>query len=619
MMRLTAYRREEVKRIIGKAFSIPKRVFESLIDDFNAFLTTDDRTFLYKVHYILYQKKNVDMTQKILRSIVETFVFLYEDSKNKEEREQVKKQFDLLFDTLFIQRCFYSKKIEERAKTAQKILLHTTERLSDTIETQELMIANISHEMRTSLNAIYGYLKIIEEKDILVGEDRQFLQKANHATQALKSLVSDILNVTKLNSGQLEIQKEYFWIDEMLMQCIDNIALELKKKKDIELISEIDFLPMQVYGDKAHIMEILVNLLSNAVKYTDRGTIKIEATYTKMKEGYRAKFSVEDTGIGMTPEQVETAFSPYSRFKTERQGLGLGLHISNELAKKLNGELKVESTFGKGTRFEFHIDFPITQSTKINVKGKHLCFFIHEHMSVDIKKRLNFLKKNGAKVHTFHKETEFINFLLTLGKCVPDMIFVTTEFEGYAKFDALIYYLRTLPIYKKTLFVAENINQHLSLNFFDEVYEHFAPISIYEQLVTKVHHEHKNHKDNVSLLVIDDTEMNLDIFKLFVSKRFPNITIDLAGGGYEGIGMFKIKKYDLVFLDLKMPGLNGFDVLTKLKKLGDLPPVYAFSADIYKSNLEKIEEYGFVGMVEKPLQPDKLFKIIEGVIDAKDY
>ncbi|GEM_PF-4048719 len=83
--------------------------------------------------------------------------------------------------------------------------------------------------------------------------------------------------------------------------------------------------------------------------------------------------------------------------------------------------------------------------------------------------------------------------------------------------------------------------------------------------------------------------------------------------------MFKIKKYDLVFLDLKMPGLNGFDVLTKLKKLGELPPVYAFSADIYKSNLEKIEEYGFAGMVEKPLQPEKFFKIIEGVIDEKDY
>jgi len=617
-MQLTAYRREHVRKIIGNGFEIPSRVFETLLDEFNAFLEEDDRTFLYNVHYILYQKKDIQVTQKVLRSIVETFIFLYEDVSDEKDREIVKKQFDLLFDTLFIQRCFYSKKIEERAKTAQKILLHTTERLSETIATQELMIANISHEMRTSLNAIYGYLRIIDEKNTLSGEERQFLQKANHATLALKSLVSDILNVTKLNSGQLEIQNEYFWIDDMLMQCIDNIALDLKKKKKITLLTEIPFLPIKVYGDKAHIMEILVNLLSNAVKYTEKGTIKLEVQYKQLKEGYRVNFSVEDTGIGMTPDQIRTVFSPYSRFKTEKQGLGLGLHIANELTKKLNGKLQVESRFGKGSRFEFQISFHKTKTSSVEVNGRHFCFFIDESNYIDNRSRLEFLKKNGAEIHVFHKETEFINFLLTLGKCIPDMVFVTTGAEGYAKFDALIYYLRTLPVYKKTIFIAEHIRQHLALNFFDAVYEHAAPVNVYDKLLNTVKHEYKNEEENVSLLVIDDTETNLDIFKLFVSKRFPNITIDLAGGGYEGIGMFKIKEYDIVFLDLKMPGLNGFEVLKKLEKLGSLPPIYAFSADIYKSNFEKVEEYGFTGLLEKPLQPEKLFKIIQKVIDAKD-
>jgi len=617
-MQLNTYRRTQVRQIIGKGFKIPQRVFDTLLDEFNAFLVEDDRTFLYNVHYILYQKKNMEMTRKTLQSIVDTFVFLYEDASKEEERQKVKKQFDLLFDMLFIQRCFYSKKIEERAKTAQKILLHTTERLSETIETQELMIANISHEMRTSLNAIYGYLRIIDENNTLSGEEHQFLQKANSATLALKSLVNDILNVTKLNSGQLEIQKEYFWIDEMLMQCIDHIALEMKKKKKITLLTDIPFLPVQVYGDKAHIMEILVNLLSNAVKYTDEGTIRLEVIFKKQGKGYDVGFSVEDTGIGMTPEQIKTVFSPYSRFRTERQGLGLGLHIANELAKKLAGKLCVESTFGKGSRFELDIAFNEIKSSIVQVKDKHFCFFIDKLIHLSYRSRLEFLEKNGAKVYVFEKETEFINFLLTSGKTIPDMVFVTTGEEGYAKFDALIYYLRTLPIYKKTVFIAENIQQHLSLNFFDEVYEYYAPVTVYNKLLTVVNDENKNEEQNISLLVIDDTEMNLEIFKLFALKRFPNIRIDLAGGGYEGIGMFKIKKYDLVFLDLKMPGLNGFDVLMKLKKLDDIPPVYAFSADIYKSNIEKIEEYGFAGMIEKPLQPEKLFKIIEEVINAKN-
>jgi len=593
-MQLNSYQKEQVRAIIDKGFQISERVLESLLNDFNAFLVEDDRTFLYNVHYILYRKKDVEITRKTLQAILEIFVFLYEDTSDEANRKTIKKQFNLLFEVLFIQRCYYSKKIEERAETAQKILLHTTERLSETIETQELMIANISHEMRTSLNAIYGYLRIIDENNTLSGEERQFLQKANHATLALKSLVSDILNVTKLNSGQLEIQKEYFWIDEMLMQCVDNIALELKKKNRVTLLTEIPFLPVQVYGDKAHIMEILVNLLSNAVKYTDEGSIQLEASYEKKSDQkYNICFSVEDTGIGMTEKQVETAFSAYSRFRTERQGLGLGLHIANELAKKLNGKLEVESVFEKGSCFKFTINFNETKASSIEVEGKHFCFFVDESISTNNRSRFEFLKKNGATVYVFEKETEFINFLLTIEQSIPNMIFVTTEKEGYAKFDALIYYLRTLPAYKKTVFVAENIQSHFSLNFFDEVYEHFAPVTVYDKLMMSgSKYDYKNEEENISLLVIDDTESNLEIFKLFVLKRFPNITIDLAGGGYEGIGMFKIKTYDIVFLDLKMPGLNGFDVLMKLKNLSDLPPVYAFSADIYKSNLEKIEEYG---------------------------
>jgi two-component system sensor histidine kinase BarA len=617
-MQLTSYRREYIKEIVSSKFvTIPQRVLETLMDEFNDFLEKDKRDFLYNIHYLLYRKKDIQLTQIVLHAIVKTFIFLYEDVSDKKDRETIKRQFDLLFDTLFIQRCFYARKVEERAKIAQKILLHTTERLSKTIETQELMIANISHEMRTSLNAIYGYLHIIEERNTLSGEEYQFLQKANHSTLALKSLVSDILNVTKLNSGQLEIQNEYFWIDDMLMQCIDNIALELKKKKKVTLVKKIPFFPYQVYGDKAHIMEILINLLSNAVKYTERGTIRLEVHYKQLKQGYHIIFSVIDSGIGMTADQVKTAFVPYNRFKTEKQGLGLGLHIARELAKKLNGTLKVESTYGKGSHFEFQMTFHQTRQFPINIAGKHFCFFIDQSKYIDTKSRLEFLAEKGANIHVFHQETEFINFLLTENDNIPEMIFVVAGAEGYTKFDALIYYLRTLPSYKKTIFIAENVSHHVSLKFFDEKYEHAAPISVYNKLLKTVKNKYKNKSKNISLLVIDDTETNLDIFKLFVSQRFPNITIDLAGGGYEGIGMFKIKEYDLVFLDLKMPGLNGFDVLKKLEKLGSLPPIYAFSADIYRSNFEKIEEYGFTGLVEKPLQPEKLFEIIQKAIDEK--
>jgi CheY-like chemotaxis protein len=186
--------------------------------------------------------------------------------------------------------------------------------------------------------------------------------------------------------------------------------------------------------------------------------------------------------------------------------------------------------------------------------------------------------------------------------------------DGYSKFDALIYYLKTLSNFKKTIFIAENFRQKISLNYFDEIYEYFSPIDVYAIDKTKEGKKTES-KVNISILAIDDTETNLDILRLFIAKKYPNVTLDMATGGYEGIGMFKIKHYDLIMLDLKMPGLNGFEVLEKLKALGmPMPPVYAFSADIYKSNIEKVEESGFAGMIEKPLQPQKIYKIIERIM-----
>jgi len=602
-----------------KRFGLSDKRSKELVSDFQNLLENGDLKFVYDLNYAIFHRKNHRFTKNILNSIVETYVYLYGDATTEEDKETIRINFEKLFDMIFIERCQYSKRLEEKSHRTQKILQHTTKRLNETLETQELMIANISHEMRTSLNAINGYLTIINDRDTLQGEDKQYLQKATHATKTLQALVSDILSVTKINSGQLEIQKENFWLDRMLLKCIDNIALMLKHKPKVKLYTDIEFTPCMVYGDQTHIMEIIINILSNAVKYTDSGYIKLKMCTDRLSQDeIMVNFIISDSGIGMTKEQVSNIFSPYSRFKTERQGLGLGMHIAHQLAKKLDGSLSVFSEYKKGSIFTFSVKMAISKKGKVNVKGRKICFFCEDEQYSSFKKRVEFLRQEGACVELFHKENEFVNYLLTLDKNVPDFISISSSVDGYAKYDALIYYLKSLAIFQHTVFIAENIRRSLSLNYFDEVYEHFSPITLY------IRSEHKNkHKGekrfDISILAVDDTETNLDILKLFISKQFPNITLDLASGGYEAIGMFKIKKYDMVMLDLKMPGLNGFEVFEKLKKIGPLPPVYAFSADIYKSNIDKVEEVGFAGLIEKPLQPQKLYNVIERIANETDY
>ena len=618
-MRLKDYQKDRLVQIIQMRFKLNATKAKVVVDGFEGLLQNGDTQFIYDLNYIIFHRRNHKFTKKILNTIVETYAYLFDDTKDVEDKNKIKEIFEKLFDILFIERCKYSKQLEEKSKITQKILQHTTKRLNETLETQELMIANISHEMRTSLNAINGYLAIVNDKNVLQGEDKQYLNKATHATRTLKELVSDILSVTKLNSGQLEIQKSNFWLDKMLIKCIDNIALMLQKKSKIELRTDIEFVPYRVCGDQNHIMEILINILSNAVKYTDSGNIDLKMRANQINDNeVKVTFEISDTGIGMTPEQLKSIFSPYSRFKTERQGLGLGMHIAHQLAKKLNGSLNVKSKYKEGSTFTFTINVKISDDKTIDLQDRKICFYNKGHLNQTQKQRIEFLKSQGANVHVFDDEKIFINHLLTVQESGPDYISIVSTVDGYSKFDALIYYLKTLQNFEKTIFIAENFRQHISLNYFDEINEYFSPIDVYalnkSQDVKKF-----ESKVNISILAIDDTETNLDILSLFISKKYPNITLDMASGGYEGIGMFKIKHYDMVMLDLKMPGLDGFEVFKKLKDLGlPLPPVYAFSADIYKSNIEKVEEYGFAGMIEKPLQPQKLYTIIERIMNEAD-
>jgi len=580
-------------------------------------LNGTDKVLLYELQYNIFKTKNDIYTRKLIKFFLEGSIYLYECTTNEKDKRTLLEHVKNFFDFIFIQKCVYSREVEAQSQVSHHILKSVSERLNSVLQTQERMIASLSHEMRTSLNTIQGYLNIIEESGAVKGEQKFQLKKAIHGAESLRSLVKDILNVTKINSGQLEIEKSFFAVDEMLLQCIDHVSIQIKKKEHIRFEYKTMFTPFLVYGDQMHIMEIIINFLTNAFKYTKEGFVKLKMEFSQEPEGINMVFSVTDSGVGMTSEQLQDIFNPYSRYQKNQQGLGLGLHITKQLAVKLGGKLDVESEVGKGTTFSFSYLFRKTKPLSIDVKDKKIYFYIDRKMqdSFYIQEKIRFLKQHGANVKVLKREGTLINFLLSTHKNVPDILSVHAEAESYSKIDALIYYLRSAKLFNKTLFIAESMHQDLSLKYFDELYEYCAPMSIYEKLQDNLHNEKKKiNQRELSILVIDDTQTNLDIFRLFIQRDYPHANVDLAGGGYEGIGMCKAKVYDIIFLDLKMPGLDGFQVIRKLKELDqNLPPVYAFTADVYKSTYERVKEVGFSGMLEKPLDPTQLKKILEGV------
>jgi len=623
MKELLHHDRETIVRRLCKRFDLEQSAAEGVVAKLQQAIFEGDESIFFDLKYLVHFRNDPDFSEAIVHCATETFSLLSAQEAYRPYHRQLIDFYFRFYKTIFIDRCRYAKKIEKRSDTVQRILKHMSEEMNQILDTQQLMIANISHEMRTALNAIVGYLSMIEDKHTLSGEEEGFLTKALHASSTLQALVSDILDITKINSDQLEINEETFWMDDMLAKCIDGISLELGKKHQIDFITDLDLFPFKVHGDRQHIMEILTNLLSNAIKYTDKGYICLRLTRKRIANGkIEARFQVEDTGIGMTEEQIRQIFDPFSRFKTDRKGIGLGLHITSKLAQKLGGKLKARSTFGVGSTFEFTLMLG-EDPQAVDLSGKRLCFFCSrsDTLSAERKKK-ELLNSLGASVASYDTEEEFINYLLTAETDIPDLISVAADREGYAKFDALINYLKTLPRFKRTYFIAEMTEGVVSLRYFDKIYDYFVPLVPLIQSLENLHRDSEkevSEAHNFQILVVDDIETNLEIFNMFVSQRYPDATIDLAGGGHEAIGMYKAKVYDIVFLDLKMPGLDGYEVLKRFESIRPLPTVYALTADVYKSTYEKVMEAGFSGLLEKPLQVDVLFETIDKEIHAKNY
>jgi len=618
-MQLSLKIQEQLIEKIRLKFDIDQNKAKSTVKDLKDILNKENQNFFYVLQYTLHFSHKPDFIKDLLSISIEIFSFLLlEYPQNQKELEEIYYRF---IHMIFLQRCFYARKLEQRSKSVQNILGHVSDKLESSLKTQELMIANISHEMRTSLNAVSGYLSLIDKEKLSYEKDKNFLKKACTSTEMLKTLVADILDVSKMNSGQLEMKEEPFYLDEIILKCIDNIALGLKDKT-IKFIKDIDIVPQKLLGDHYHINEILTNLLSNAIKYTELGTVSLNVELKEEnKNSATISFCVEDTGKGISPKELETLFDPYSRFIPEKEGIGLGLHISSRLVERLGGELKVKSTISKGSVFYFVLIIKkFKEENKIDFTNKVLYFFNNQDKKSKLEEKYELFRQWGASVQYCNNEQAFTSHLLDLREKIPDVISINANSEEYIRYDALINYLKSTKRFSKTLFIAEEIGENLSLKYFDKINEYFTPLSTYcdffNSLKYSKNNQAKKDKINISILAVDDMETNLEVLKLFIAKRFPKAKIDLALGGYEAIGMYKTNSYDIIFLDLKMPGQSGYKVFKKLKKIKNktLPPVYALTADVYKSTYEDVMEVGFTGLLEKPLQLDILFKCIEKVI-----
>lgn len=267
-------------------------------------------------------------------------------------------------------------KINELQKTNKKLKIDLEEAQTDAEKAnhvKSMFLSNISHEIRTPMNGIIGMYNVLKQTK-LTEEQKDFLEIINISGQNLISVIDDILDLSKIESGNLKLENKQFRIHNEIEKVIKLLIIK-SKGKGIKLISKYDNnIPKYVLGDAGRFKQILVNLTNNAIKYTKEGSVTIKTQLLNDNEQICIKFSIIDTGIGISKENRIKLFKSFSQIdsSTTRKhgGTGLGLAISKHLTKIMNGDIGVESTFGEGSTFWFTLKFKKVSRNEVQINDE---------------------------------------------------------------------------------------------------------------------------------------------------------------------------------------------------------------------------------------------------------
>ena len=503
-------------------------------------------------------------------------------------------------------------------------------------------LANMSHEIRTPMNAVLGMTTLLADTKLSL-QQQDFVETIRSSSEGLLSIINDILDLSKIEAGQLEFEEIPFNLNSQLEDILDLFASKASEKS-LELILDIDEqVNGNLLGDPTRLRQVLVNLVGNAVKFTDVGEIEISVRVDReSNDDYCLLFTVVDTGIGIPINRRNRLFQPFSQIdaSTTRRfgGTGLGLAISKRLCNLMGGNMWFKSEDGKGSAFSFTITFKIDEErafSGLDLTGFEGKWVLIVDDNLSNQRNLSSLVTNWQMTTaTASSGKEALQLmeddrpfdLAIIDQFMPEMDGLTLiskirRLAGHADFPIIL----LTPVGKRAVlqdteklqissFVTKPI-KHSAL--YNAIIKEFNPLSDMLGLrrsASPVFAEKNAAKRPLNILLAEDNLVNQKVAILLLKRM--GYSADLVSNGLEAIEALERKHYDVILMDMHMPELNGLDATQRIRRefLGESQPhIIAMTAAITKKDRDACFGAGMNDFVNKPVRVDELAKAINGV------